>query len=255
MKRKFWLIVVLCFFIVASFIYFIYSQKNSVIPTLEEAHGPTKIRPKEAGGIVIPNSDSLIYQDSSHLSKKVVILPSPEQPLDITFNRKRKNEIIYTDSIDDILNNIEYYEQIYVDQPTEDKNAEDDFILPNLISSEKIISDKDPKLMVKNTRLNIIRSKEKRFEKLNLKNFVNDNFYKVQISVAFTENSARSKWNQLQQKHIKALLNTNLLLQRAKGINGKIYYLVMAGPYNSLSKAKHVCRQLISNHQNCIVTK
>ena len=54
------------------------------IPLIEADDGPTKIRPEDPGGLVVPNQDKLIYETlDGEVPDEIVerLLPAPEEPL------------------------------------------------------------------------------------------------------------------------------------------------------------------------------
>ena len=56
----------------------------SELPLIEADDSPTKHRPAEPGGMVIPNQDKLVYEtlgDESNLDKIERLLPPPEEPM------------------------------------------------------------------------------------------------------------------------------------------------------------------------------
>ena len=63
------------------------------------------------------------------------------------------------------------------------------------------------------------------------------------------------KWQTISQKHRKILNDANLIIKKIEGKNERIFFLVMAASYPSLSHAKLLCKKLSKRKQNCIVTK
>ncbi|NRB10308.1 MAG: SPOR domain-containing protein [Rickettsiaceae bacterium] len=247
------LLFITVFFVIASisssliYWYYFTGQENVIVITDEDDE--YKKRPDDPGGIVLANSSSLIYEKLRKnivKEKNVRILPEPEPPLKIDF--KEKN----IDSIDVILANLDFYEQIDFDQYNEEDNGNVAVIMPNLLKKAEQQSPVDDSL---ETDLNIIRvnkddSKLLALAKQELKEASG---YKLQLSLAKTEMEAIKCWKGLQKKYGEILGNAYLVTRRIKGKNNRIFFLVMAGTYPSLPEAKRVCKKLIARKQNCII--
>ena len=259
MHKKSFFYIGVCLVIIACSIYY-YAQKNHTstqIIILAPLEGPTKKRPEEPGGIIIPNADSLVYEKLQHTkqtTKKINILPGPEQPMELRIADDSEPVVVFLDSIDEILANIEYYENL--SEVSESTDEIGDYIVPNLINTK--LSDEptsDNSINISGRQLNVIKATENRFSNLYEKSTLQENGYKVQLSVALSYNDAQAQWQEIFKRHAKILKNTSLITSKAKGKNDRILYIVMAGPYSSLSKAKSVCKRLIYRRQSCIVTK
>ncbi|HJK86261.1 MAG TPA: SPOR domain-containing protein [Candidatus Megaira endosymbiont of Nemacystus decipiens] len=245
--------IILLFMLFYSF-WFSYKKEHEVV-LIKADIAENKKRPQERGGIVIPNTDSFIYNKSGLDRSKIKLLPSPEDPI---FIKRTSDGLIYVDSIDEILNNLEYYESLYSNDEEDDTLEEDSRILPKQISYKKKRSDDafeaDKPL---DTDLIVEKSKERRF--ITDTFLVNTNKankgYKLQLAVVFTEAEGKTKWQEISNKNSKFLGESSLILKRAEGDNGKVFYLVMSGIYNSFNEAQIICRRLISNRQQCIIVK
>jgi hypothetical protein len=240
--------------------YYFWYEKEVQIVTIEPEAGPIKVRPEEPGGIVIPNTDSLIYNQEIFNKKRIQLLPDPEEPINIPrpVLDNSLEQVIYTDSIDDILNNLERYEKLY-NELGSNTDLTNDEVQNGIIESirtqevavnEPINSEKEKE--VNPYDLEIQKATTKRRW---IKNNINQNGYLVQLGVAFNENDASHKWQLIKKKHNKLLGKREMILQKGQGSNGKFFYLIMTGYYESFSDAKYVCRQLIAQKQSCIITK
>ncbi len=261
MRRKF---IILSFigilFAIIVTLYFSPYKRDQVIVTLVPDKTPVKIKPKYAGGLVLPHSDSLVYnklKDNSTITSKIHVLPNPEKPLEII--NLQKNKTKFFDSIDKILANIEFYENKILQ---EDNNIDDlEYIKPNLLIGGDTSQDNNNLLenniiLVPGTALKIIKSEEDRY-KMSRVNIVTDQKkgYKLQLSSTYSMPEANKKWKELQGKYPKILQNANLIVKKIEGKNERIFYIVMAGAYPSLNHAKIICKKLLSRKQNCIITK
>lgn len=255
--KKIFLIWLIFIFVFLGAYYFL-RQKEVQIVTIEPEVGPVKVKPEEPGGIVIPNTDSLIYNQEIFNKKRIQILPDPEEPINIPrpVLSNSSEQLIYTDSIDDILNNLERYEKLYseLDSKADLTDIEvQNGIVESTLDQEVAVNEQiNSKKEVNQYDLEIQKVTTKRRW---VKNNISQNGYLVQLGVAFNENDASNKWQLIKKKHNKLLGKREMILQKGQGSNGKFFYLIMTGYYESFSDAKYVCRQLIAQKQSCIITK
>ena len=247
--------------------YYLYTRHFSHINGNDIINGEEqeefKRRPIDPGGIIIPHSNSLIYEKlkpANAPEAEIKLSSDPEEPLELGF-RSHAHDVAEYDSIDDILAKIDLDREekpavnvssVEIDTtvntgPTsiiEDVGNVDNSTDENRGESESNI----PQLKI--TRLS---GENNKLYKLN-KNSA-DSGYKIQLSSAWSEKEANNEWERIQMRHIKYLKNAQLVIKKVKTNNDRIIYLVMAGNYPSLNQAKLVCKKLVSSKQNCIVTK
>ncbi|MDP5082786.1 MAG: SPOR domain-containing protein [Rickettsiaceae bacterium] len=232
------------------------SSEREIIILLPDA-SEIKVKPRDPGGLVIPHSDSLVYEKLNvgrAKSAQVHILPDPEEPVKIV--RNVEHEAKFLDSIDEILANLGYYENELLDNnPSEEDNL--DYIMPNKLSGkEDLLASDEAIIFLPGTKLKVMKALEDRYKTMRI-NVVSDKDkgYKIQLSSASSVSGAKKEWQKIQQKYSKILQNANLIIKKVDGSNERIFYLVMAGSYPSLNHAKMVCKKLSFRQQNCIVTK
>jgi hypothetical protein len=259
MNRKslfFRIIIILLVALVGVFCYFKIQNSREII-TLSPQEGETKRKPDDPGGIVIPNLDSLVYeklQKGVAKNRKINILPEPEVPMDLG-QKVEDNPVIYLDSIDEILANIEYHEEDVLDN---NLATTDELVIPNAIKSSMIVESEEEKqkIEIPGTELNIIKSSDNRFKVTEISVVsAEDDGYKIHLTTAFSEGDAKKLWQEITKRHGKVLNGANLITKKIDSKNERIFYLVMAGTYPSLNHAKLVCNRLAARKQNCIVTK
>jgi hypothetical protein len=258
MNRKnlvFRIIMILLVALGGSFFYFKIQNSREIV-TLSPDEEEPKRKPDDPGGIVIPNSDSLVYeklQKGAAKNRKVNILPEPEEPIDLG-QKIEDSPVIYLDSIDEILANIEHYD----DEANSNSPTSDEFVMPNSTKPAEIAESEEEKQIVSisGTNLNVIKSSDNRF-KFTEVNVISaeDDGYKIQLTTAFSEGDAKRLWQEITKRHAKVLGGANLITKKIDGKNEHILYLVMAGTYPSLNHAKLICNRLATRKQNCIVTK
>jgi len=257
-------IAIKCALLLSYYLYtrhFVHTNGKDII--IGEEQEEFKRRPIDPGGIIIPHSNSLIYEKlkpANALEAEINLSPDPEEPIDLGF-RSHANDVAEYDSIDDILAKI--------DLDGEGKPAKN---VPSLESDNAITTklaynmedeendDNNPEVTREQLETNIPKLKITRLSGENNKLYkLNkdpaDSGYKIQLSSAWSEKEAKNEWQRIQMRHMKYLKNAHLIIQKVETNNNRIIYLVMAGNYPSLNQAKLVCKKLVSSKQNCIVTK
>jgi hypothetical protein len=232
--------------------YYKYYQTSYNIVTLEPLFKEFKKKPQDPGGVVIPYSNSIIYEQLKlGVNRKAVIynvLSDPEEPLNIIYQQSTGDKLF--SSIDEILDNIGYFEGNESDDDSEK------YALPELIISGNKAEDQK-NIIIQGTTLDVTRASDSnpKLGYLQISSKDNEGGYKIQLGAVFSENDARKEWENIKKKHSIILKDASLVLRKIAGKNERIFYLIMAGTYSSLSKAKLVCNKLSARHQNCIITK
>ncbi len=256
-KSLFFRIIMILFITLLGLFFYFKIQNSREIITLSPQEGEIKRKPDDPGGIVIPNSDSLVYeklQKGAVKNRKINILPEPEAPMDLG-QKVEDNPVIYLDSIDEILANIEYQEEDIADN---NLAATEELVMPNVIKSSMVVDTEEEKqkIEIPGTGLNVVKSSDNRYKVAEIRVVsAEDEGYKIQLTTAFSEGDAKKLWQEITRRHSKVLNGANLIAKKIDGKNERIFYLVMAGTYPSLNHAKLVCNRLTSRKQNCIVTK
>ena len=255
-------LVIKCALLLSYYLYtrhFSYTNGKDII--IGEEQEEFKRRPIDPGGIIIPHSNSLIYEKlkpGNALEAEINLSPDPEEPIDLGF-RSHANDVAEYDSIDDILAKIDLEGEgkpaVNVSSPELDNtvtaeltsNMEDDGNDDNNPDVSKGEAD------IPQLKITKLSGENNKLYKLN--NDSADSGYKIQLSSAWSEKEAKNEWERIQMRHMKYLKNAQLVIKKVKTNNNRIIYLVMAGNYPSLNQAKLVCKKLVSSKQNCIVTK
>ncbi|MDC0864917.1 SPOR domain-containing protein [Rickettsiaceae bacterium] len=233
-KKKILLLIFFLFiFIGIAFVYLYHSGSKEIV-TLSQKNTDIKRKPKDPGGLTMPNSDSLIYDNlrkNNSSNYNVRIISTSEEP--IKLERKNHMPAEFLDSIDKILLNIEQY--------ANSSNLD-------LSNNNSDIDDK--------SKLQITYNSGERYtnKASNSRATSEESGYKIQLAVAYSAEEIEPRWKVIKSKH-KILADSNLITKKVKGKNERIFYLIMAGNYPSLSQAKIICRKLSSAKQNCIITK
>ncbi len=248
-------------------VYTNYNQDSGQVVTIYHDQLPTKVKPQDSGGIVIPNANNIIYENlqQKKVSKSVILQPEPEQPLNITKQKSvQSDEDI--DSIDTILFDIIETDQVKYEKHKLSKNEEGtEIVLPNIIKNELVQKDSlieqqtVPVVQQPNSNkagLNIIKVTEPRrkIDETQLLNKSNQGGYKIQIASVKSESEANQERERLKKKYGKILNNTIINIKKVQSDKGSFFYLVLVGNYPNINQAKAICKKLSDNQQGCIIT-
>lgn len=249
------------FFIIFFALFFVwqngyFSSKHEEVITIVPDAVETKKRPEDPGGIVIPNSDSLVYEklrQNAAKPRKLNILPEPEEPIYISNLPDNMSEVIFLDSIDKILANIELHE-VSDNEGLDNRDQSAEHVA--LEAKKDQLDDGRNKIIIPGINLEVIKATENRFNGNGVEIAKNEDAgYKIQLSVAYSQNDAIILWEEISKRHSRILANSNSIIRKVTGSNNRIFYLIMAGTYPSLEQAKLVCKKLLAHRQNCIVVK
>lgn len=265
-KRKIILIIIAISFVIAVVYYYgsffgFYNNTSSDIPTLGPDSLETKKKPEDPGGLVIPHSDSLIYESLKNnraKQERINMLPSPENPLEIVRIEAEKH--IFSDSIDAILDNIDSYEEEYTEESSKNDPDNIDYVIPNKMLTQK--DEEEKQTYVVGSKLRILKSSENnyKFRSEQQDNTKIESGYKIQLASAYSYDEAQKIGKELLHKNRDILGDMNLIIRKIDSSkssfkNDKIFFLVLVGNYKSISTTKLVCKKLLQKSQSCIITK
>lgn len=214
-------------------VYHYYDWDNGQIIVIYPDQSPTKIKPQDSGGILLPNANNIIYENlqQKKVSRNVVLQAEPEKPLNITQHKVTDN-IDEIDSIDDILSNI-----TEVDKTINPANVA---TIAQLASTSQ-------------AGLNIVKITEthRKIDEIAPKQRI----YQIQLASVKSESEANQEGERLKKKYPKILDKEIIKIKKVKSDKGNYFYLLLIGDYNNISQAKAVCKKLASYQQNCIIAK
>ncbi|WP_341754862.1 SPOR domain-containing protein [Candidatus Tisiphia endosymbiont of Dioctria rufipes] len=243
-------------------VYTNYSQNSGQVVTIYPDPSPTKIKPQDSGGIVIPNANNIIYESlqQKKTNKPVILQPEPEKPLNIAKQKLAESDE-ELDSIDTILFSIVETDQAKYEKHKDEEGAET--ILPNIIKNdlvqkENLIEQKSVPIVQQSnnkTGLNVIKVTEshRKIDETQL-NKSNQGSYKIQLASVKSESEANQEGERIKKKYAKILNNTVVNIKKIQSSTGSFFYLVLVGNYQSISQAKAICKKLSDNQQGCIIT-
>ncbi|WP_341756973.1 MULTISPECIES: SPOR domain-containing protein [unclassified Candidatus Tisiphia] len=255
------------FSVITYLVYTNYHQDSGQVVTIYHDQSPTKIKPQDSGGIVIPNANNIIYENlqQKKVSKAITLQPEPEKPLNITKQKSvQSDEDI--DSIDTILFGIIETDQVKYEKHKLSNNEEGtEIILPNIIKNEPVQKENlieqqtVPVAQQPNSNkvgLNIIKVTESRrkIDDRQLLNKSNQGGYKIQIASVKSESEANQEMERLKKKYGKTFNNIIINIKKVQSDKGNFFYLVLVGNYPNINQAKAICKKLSDNQQGCIIT-
>ncbi|MGX6960524.1 MAG: SPOR domain-containing protein [Rickettsia endosymbiont of Pentastiridius leporinus] len=219
--------LVFLIFISGGYFAYQYYQNSKPVITIYADELPTRIKPAEAeknlvSAVYSTIYESLISKDTNLKAAK--LLPEPEKPINIT-SRNGKEEP--SDEISHLISLLET-----------DNN---DNIPYKQVEEKKFETD-----------LNIIKL-DKENKNSNLKATHNLDSYKVQLGSVKSETQAIQEGERIKKKFPKILKNAVITTKKVKYADGKFFYLILAGNYDSLSQAKAVCKKLSYQKQSCLL--
>ena len=258
--------------LIAGSIFFWYNwsnKENSIEPILiypEQIE--TKIKPHDVGGIILPNSENIIYDNfksQKFSQRKINLLPEPEQPLNIIPTSILKNDLSQSiiDPIDLILASILNNEQNKANLSVPDT------VLPEIIDDSlniEISSINENKSQVEEIEVVSIPNgdnKTLKITKVTKNNKLDKNYalmqntdtnFRIQLTSVKSEALGMLEGERIQKKFPKILGTLNITIKKIKTEKDKFFYSVFAGPFPNIGKAKAACRKLSSKQQTCIVT-
>ena len=202
-------------FVAMIFGYYYYEHDDSKpIVTIYPDPEPTKIKPQEAGGLVIPNSDNTIYdslQSQKTINKKVNILPEPEAPINIVPHQTLGGENL--DPLDNIL------ASIIADEENETKAINRDEPVPDIILPEIVNASTKLNEVVEETPnnsnvkkgLNVVKitTKTNKLEHEKTQSKKKLAHYKIQLASVKSESDAIKEGERIKAKNIKILNKAN----------------------------------------------
>lgn len=246
-------------------VYRYYDQDNRQVMVIYPDLLPTKIKPQDSGGILLPNSNNIIYENlrQKKVNRNVVLQPEPEKPLNITQHKVACN-IDEVDSIDNILSNIIKIDKTTSQEANKLKENENTIILPETIKSsteDQIATASLGESITQTTSqnqigLNIVKLTEthRKIDEIALNN-QKPGGYQIQLASVKSESEANHEGERLKKKYTKILNDKIIKIKKVKSGNGNYFYLLLMGNYDNISQAKAVCKKLATYQQNCIITK
>lgn len=254
MLKNYKIIIIILLLLSALAYFFNLAQGPGEVITLYPEEGETKIKPADAGGIVMPGAGNLIYetlktQGKSNIGiKSIYLLPEPEQPINIGYKIDEESgdpigAILAKTSIEEALS---HKASSIIDTKNLLKSTDaEDYIAALIEESGPPLTQEKSLKVVKVQQGSSILLSEKQSGNSSKR-------YKLQLASVKTETEGQVVWQRLQSKFPKILGKLNMQLKKVKRTNGSIFYLLQAGNYNTLNAAKVTCKKLSNAGQSCI---
>jgi len=253
-KRLLKVIVAIVILSITAYFIFSYFSNNDLneIPVIEADSGETKVKPLDADGIILPHTDSAIYENMGKtLARKITILPEPEQALPLAAQKNIDNE--FENSIDSMLASVIAPNQFA------SKSIEDDQVAESIFENTQSIEPEEPSAhgAVTNVKtLNIVKVTEnsnKRIGEIKSSTAIQKGSYKIQLASMKSEALAIVEGERIKRKHLKVLGNSVITNKKVQQEKDKFFYIILAGDFPTLSKAKAACKKLSARQQSCMI--
>lgn len=230
-----------------------YHLYDKEVVTIYPDEAPTKIKPKETGGITISNTNNLVYESlqQKKASKQIILQPEPEKPLNIVQSKSIEEPV---NSLEDIISIIVENDQgdavgnqdIAIDPDKEDLTQKKD----SGVSERAEVNNQNAP---NKTGLNIIKVTEKRNQNTKqLYNKKNQNDYKIQLASVKSELVANQEVERIKKKYSKIFSKTSFSIKKVRSEKGGYFYSIFAGSYQNIAEAKAICKKLDAQ-QECII--
>lgn len=253
--------IIIIFVIITGISYWFYNNYDlydKEIITIYPDEAPTKVRPKETGGVTIANANNLVYESLGQKkpSKQIILQPEPEKPLNIVQSKSVGEPV---DSVEDIISIIVENDQ---SSSAKDQDIAADIIKDNLDQEKELELEEQKSSKIDNqfnpdkTGLNIVKVTENR--NVNTKQLYrqkNQNDYKIQLASVKSELVANQEVERIKKKYSKILGKTSFNVKKVRSERGVYFYSVFAGSYKNIAEAKAVCKKLDTNQECIIISK
>ena len=193
--------------------------KNNTIPAkikiIQAKIGPTKIKPKHPGGMIIPDQDKKIYSrlNPNVESEKVEnLLPAPKVVLP-------KQE------------HIEHKPANKIDKIRSPKKIPDS---SNPIKTREFLGTGN---------------------KSGLNSKFEGKSYRVQIASLRSEENVKNLWKKIKKKYPKLFQNLNIFIVRAEIKGKGTYFRLQLGPLKSSKPARELCQKIRTIKTGCFIVK
>ena len=197
-------------------------RKISTIPAeikiVKATNGPTKIKPENPGGMIIPDQDKEVY---SRLNPNVE-------------NEKVENLLSTPEVVISNQENVRHKSTKKLDEIQLKKNTPQSSVLSNPKITKEIL--KTPGKSIVNSR--VVRKS-----------------YRVQIASLQSENAVKQFWLQIKNKHPNIFQNLNLFIVRVR-LEGKgTYFRLQLGALKNSQSARELCQRIRKIKAGCFIVR
>jgi hypothetical protein len=258
------------FFLLAWYAYRNTSKPTDVasLETVKADTNPTKVKPEEPGGMVVPNMDKTIYDhisnsaNNDNLPKVERLLPSPEEPVD----RKTLAETPQADAAKTPASEAhppaEATAKDAAKEPVATTTPAKEVATPRAVADASVKPAPKPQEAaaslkeVSNDDLKLVpEGKASTKQEPQKKAAAASSGTKIQLASVKSEKDALATWNKMKKTHSELLGNLGYFVER-KDLGSKgVFYRLQAGPISGTSNARLLCKKLTELGQGCLVVK
>jgi hypothetical protein len=244
-------IVTIGFLLIGWYGYTLYSKPRDIseLTLIKKDTSPTKVKPVDPGGMVVPNMDKMVYNTLSsktaeQLPKVERILPLPEQPINRENLVESKIQEVTTTlsaQVDDfnqaapvVLENQGLVTHDPEPQPAPSPKPK------KSVPSKAVVIKKVPDSEAKLANNKIQKNKNAKF--------------KVQLASLRSKKEAQKEWEKVKKNHAQLAMKYNYTIEQKQLSNGTFYRLQLTG-INTDKEANSVCKALYGSRKNCLIVK
>jgi len=252
-RSKFWKPTIILFLLIlASSTAYIYFFKNSDVIEIFPDDSIIKIKAKINANLEdVIKKDSIIYdiimKKRELDGKKTQLSESPEDPIDILLNKSSGKDYFSFESIesiesDDVFSKYscvepkENHNQILNQNPN--KNPQQQF--------EQQPKEYNFKITENNTENNTIAAK--------LKNRQKQKYFYCDLNYFYDKNQAEKEYTKIRYIYAK-IISPYAHTIHSKQKDDKYVYVLSIGRFSKFEEARSLCRRLVIQKQNCMVTQ
>ncbi|MDA0652653.1 MAG: SPOR domain-containing protein, partial [Proteobacteria bacterium] len=219
------------------------ANNNTTVPIITAQKGPTKMRPKEPGGMVVPNQDKQVYgrlNVAERRDKVERLLPPPEtivrKPPALLPDSKPSNPVAMVEKTT---------EQIVKRLSAIAPAAGNSTARPTMPGSAKVAAKPEQK-STKVARLSAPMKKAAR---------PSGTIFRIQLASVRSQKAAEKAWGGYKFNHsaLFAKLEPKIVRVDLKGKG--TYFRLQAGPFANESAARSLCAQAKKKKLGCIIVR
>ena len=231
--------------------------QSMTAPLIKAQKGPTKVRPKETGGMQVPNRDKQVYGrlNPKERSDKIErLLPPAEKvlPIPITSLARNSNKTLIPSQTAGISDRkLEKSKELHTSAPPPGLTPPDKIKknYQNITSSKTLIRNSRQKKKVRPSQM------PTKLKSGNTMNNLKSVGYRVQLASLRSQKAAKKAWGRLTKSHSGLFRGLQSNIIRVEIRNRGAYYRLQAGPIKNAAAAKSLCSRVKKRKLGCIIVR
>lgn len=219
----------------------------SELPIVYSDTSPYKVPPEHPGGMEIPNRDKSVYDvltqpDTSALPKVERILPPPEEPLQRPVAAVEQNKVpakapaeAVASSKSEKVSGANKQAAVALDNTAAKTTISEENNAPKKIKASDLKKPEQPIELAKKPKI--------------------QNVYRIQLGAFRKQKNAIETWEKLRKKHGDIIQGLTYHIEKKNLGNKGVVFRLQAGPFESESRGRQVCKKLLEEKQGCFFVK